>query len=278
VSAVGRLAGEDAVKWITEPPPPGQDDNNGTRSPTGVNVDYDPQNGLDLHGPPYNLTGSGVIVGQWERTHTSQGHPDLIGRVTLGDVTKPFTSERAIRYSENVATNQLFDVGETIYRDNDDNLIVSQDDDRLSDWTGGNQVHGPGNVSATDDDIGTALSVAFIIDEKYVDSLPFFNSFQTGEAVYREVVNKTGVVDADDLRLTDVPCVLPGGAGGGPGSLVAPGHCDWNDPLILFPRVDPHEHSTQMAGTILGSGAASQGLQGSPNQWKGVAPGASLRT
>jgi len=266
-AAIAALAREDAVKSIVAPPPPGRDDNNGMRSPTGANVDYAGTSGL--HDQPYRLTGYNVVVGQWETTHTSRGHPDLNGRVVLGDAAKPDAWERALRHSEDVLLNEAFDVGEAVYRDNDDDLTVSVQDDRLSEWG----ALGPGEVAAGDADLGAPLSRGFTNYFKYGDVIAPFAGFQNGEGVYHDV-NQNEIAEVGELRVTAVSSA-PGYPAG---TTVAAGDTDENQALRRFPSNDPHDHSTHVAGTLLGSGAQSATFGGSPLQWKGVAPGATLRS
>ncbi|HPC93979.1 MAG TPA: S8 family serine peptidase [Sedimentisphaerales bacterium] len=65
------LASHDSVKWIDQHYE-SVDLNDGVRAATNV----DP-----VQSWPYDLSGSGVIVGQWESRHPDANHVDLIGRV-----------------------------------------------------------------------------------------------------------------------------------------------------------------------------------------------------
>ncbi len=74
-SAIYTLAAYDGVKWIDQHYP-STDLNDGVR----LALDIDP-----VQVAPYNLTGSGVVIGQWESKHPDDTHVDLAGRVTNVD-------------------------------------------------------------------------------------------------------------------------------------------------------------------------------------------------
>ncbi|MGJ3258188.1 MAG: S8 family serine peptidase [Rhodospirillales bacterium] len=267
--AVRALATEDTVKRIVPPPPPGKDDNDGARSLTGINIDYSSNRGLHDH--PHAQTGFNVVIGQWEGTHVSRGHPDLAGRVVLGDVSKPGPTERAVRHSEDVAENHAFDLGEALYRDNDDNLRVSVQDDRLTPWG----TLAPGEVASGDGDIGNPLIIITTNYYKFADTTEPYSRYQVGESIYNDA-DQNGIVGAGELRLTDVS-TAPGYA---VGTSVAPGDTDEGQLLKAFPSVTPHRHATHVAGTILGDGtlSADPAYGGEPFQWRGMAPRATLRS
>ncbi len=65
------LALHDSVKWIDQHYE-SVDLNDGVRAATNVDT---------VQASPYDLSGSGVIVGQWESRHPDANHVDLIGRV-----------------------------------------------------------------------------------------------------------------------------------------------------------------------------------------------------
>ncbi|HQA90766.1 MAG TPA: S8 family serine peptidase, partial [Sedimentisphaerales bacterium] len=65
------LASHDSVKWIDQHYE-SVDLNDGVRTATNVDT---------VQASPYDLSGSGVIVGQWESRHPDANHVDLIGRV-----------------------------------------------------------------------------------------------------------------------------------------------------------------------------------------------------
>ena len=65
------LALHDGVKWIDQHYE-SVDLNDGVRAATSVDA---------VQASPYDLSGSGVIVGQWESRHPDANHVDLIGRV-----------------------------------------------------------------------------------------------------------------------------------------------------------------------------------------------------
>ncbi len=70
------LEGKDSVRSISPGPPGPQDDNKDARGRAGVNADraHDP-------GGPWGVDGSGITIGQWERTQPSRVHGDLAPRV-----------------------------------------------------------------------------------------------------------------------------------------------------------------------------------------------------
>lgn len=74
--AVLDLAEEDSVKWINELYPSPEKMNDGVRAAIGIDV---------VQSQPYNLNGSGVIVGEWDVGWVDSTHDDLIGRVIIGD-------------------------------------------------------------------------------------------------------------------------------------------------------------------------------------------------
>ncbi|NLZ05691.1 MAG: S8 family serine peptidase [Phycisphaerae bacterium] len=65
------LVSHDSVKWIDQHYE-SVDLNDGVRTATNVDT---------VQASPYDLSGSGVIVGQWESRHPDANHVDLIGRV-----------------------------------------------------------------------------------------------------------------------------------------------------------------------------------------------------
>jgi hypothetical protein len=70
------LANDDSVHWINEVPPPPEPRNDGSRAAISVDA---------IQAPPYNLTGTGVIVGEWDEGCIDDQHDDLAGRVILRD-------------------------------------------------------------------------------------------------------------------------------------------------------------------------------------------------
>lgn len=83
VSAVGDLAGEDAVQWVEPPLPAWGPLLDQVRILTGANV---------VQAPPYDLDGSGVIVLVYDVAQADALHPDFGGRLTIGpsDTNGPF--------------------------------------------------------------------------------------------------------------------------------------------------------------------------------------------
>lgn len=74
-----KIAREDIVQWIEEVPPPPVPHNDGSRENTRVNV---------VQASPYNLSGKGVDVGQWDDGDVDSTHPDFI---TQDDAGNPFS-------------------------------------------------------------------------------------------------------------------------------------------------------------------------------------------
>ncbi|MCG3150312.1 MAG: hypothetical protein PCFJNLEI_03795 [Verrucomicrobiae bacterium] len=70
------LADLDAVRWVEEAPPPPSTNNDGAR----VNVQA-----TLLESAPYNLTGAGVALGEWDEAHVDPAHADFAGRLITGD-------------------------------------------------------------------------------------------------------------------------------------------------------------------------------------------------
>jgi hypothetical protein len=253
-----KLAAEDPVKWIEEIPAPPEDDNDGVRSATGVNADavLPPMN--------YNLTGTGVVVAQWESTHASLSHGDFTGRITLADPPIP-PDERTWSHDESVAVNGQFDSGEAIYRDVDDSGTVSAGDVRA---TAVGAFPAGSTVAAGNPDVGTGL-VIFNTFERFADSVTADFLYTTGEGIYLDTA-PMGTVSVGDTRLTPVGAFAAG-------SIVAAGDADVGQAIWSF-LTNPHYHSTHVAGTVIGDGTQSAAQGGSPNQWKSVAPGATLRS
>jgi hypothetical protein len=252
-----RLASQDPVKWIVEIPAPAEIDNDGVRSATGVNADP------VLAPTVYNLTGATVVIGQWEPNHASLTHTDFAGRITLADALE--ADDRSYVHDESIAANGQFDNGEGIYVDIDDSATVSPGDVRV---TPVGAFPAGSTVAAGDADVGSAL-VFFGANERFADTVTVNFLYTPGEAIYRDNDDSRSV-SIGDTRLTPVGA-LPAG------SVVAAGDADVGQVLRDF-LTNPHDHPTHVAGTAIGSGARSAALGGSANQWKGVAPGASLRS
>ncbi|MBI5096296.1 MAG: S8 family serine peptidase [Nitrospirae bacterium] len=75
---ITRIAQEDISQWIEDVPPPPVPHNDGIRTNTGVNT---------VQASPYNLSGSGVNVGQWDdgdvdSTHDDFGSPSRVTEVS----------------------------------------------------------------------------------------------------------------------------------------------------------------------------------------------------
>ena len=79
VGAVDALAARDCVKWIDQHYE-SVDLNDGVRAAINVNA---------VQAAPYNLTGTGVVLGQWESRHPDATHVDLAGRVVNIDDGRP---------------------------------------------------------------------------------------------------------------------------------------------------------------------------------------------
>ncbi len=79
VGAVNALAAYDCIKWIDQHYE-SVDLNDGVRAAINVNP---------VQVAPYNLTGTGVVLGQWESGHPDATHVDLAGRVVNIDDHRP---------------------------------------------------------------------------------------------------------------------------------------------------------------------------------------------
>ena len=79
IGAVNALAARDCVKWIDQHYE-SVDLNDGVRAAIGANP---------VQAAPYNLTGAGVVLGQWEPRHPDATHVDLAGRVVNIDDGRP---------------------------------------------------------------------------------------------------------------------------------------------------------------------------------------------
>lgn len=242
------LAAEDAIQWIDDVPGPPEDDNEGVRGAKGVNADA-------VHAGAYNLSGNGVTVAMWDNSPPSHTHEDFAGRITIASESLPPWS-RTQAHNETLAANSLFDIGEGIYRDVDDSRKVSPTDIRIT-KVGAFE---PGSeVVAGDADVGDTL-IAFSDGSEAAAPERFRDDnkdavYTVDEPIYRDN-NRDGKVDGGDTPLSS--------------TTAAP-----TLSLTGFPT-NPHQHGTQVAGTLMGSGARSFAETGSPSQWKGVAPGAHL--
>lgn len=250
--SVVRLATEDAVKWLTVVPQGPEADNDGVRSSTGVNAD------AVLASTFYNLSGGGITVASWDPSPASLGHLDFAGRITLGDPPLPYWA-RTQAHDESVSGNKRFDSGEAVYRDVDDNGIVSDGDKRYT-QVGAFAIGS--TVGPTDPDALAATPLVSFWGGDDVDPAPperFFdvnNDFvwEATEPIYIDT-NKDGAHDGGDVLVYSNGVTPSLGA-----------------KYRAFPT-SPHGHATMVAGTIMGNGAGS-----ASNQWKGVAPAAKLRT
>jgi subtilisin family serine protease len=74
--AYNRISELDAVTWIEPAAPEPEEHNNSSRVNIGADV---------AQAAPYNLTGSGVTVAEWDGGRADPTHPDLAGRVTSLD-------------------------------------------------------------------------------------------------------------------------------------------------------------------------------------------------
>ncbi len=71
-----RLSELDAVLWIEQAYPYPEEHNDGARANIGASI---------LQAPPWNLTGAGVVVSEWDGGSVDDLHPDLLGRVQKMD-------------------------------------------------------------------------------------------------------------------------------------------------------------------------------------------------
>jgi hypothetical protein len=79
IAAVDALAAFDCVKWIDQHYE-SVDLNDGVRAAINANA---------VQAAPYSLTGTGVVLGQWEPRHPDATHVDLTGRVVNIDDGRP---------------------------------------------------------------------------------------------------------------------------------------------------------------------------------------------
>ena len=250
------LAAEDAVKWIVPAPERPTVDNDGVRGASGVNSDA-------ATAAPYNLSGSGVTIGHWEPGRAFFGHSDLSGHaIAAGGAIGP--SERPTMHAENVTVNGAFDVGENIYSDMDDSSTVSAGDLRGS-VVGAFAIGSV--VAAADPDAGTAL-ISFVGNTRSFDTNGNFG-YDPGEPFYLDA-NANHVADVGETRLTATGAFAAG-------SVVALGDADVGRPITRPTGAGIDGHPTHVACTAVGTGLQSAANGGAANQWKGVAPSASLR-
>jgi uncharacterized repeat protein (TIGR01451 family) len=77
------LAAADWVRWVEEVPPPPMPFNDGLRA----NVRAE-----EVQAPPYELSGAGVVIGQWDSGAVDTNHLDLTNRVVLGETNLTLSS------------------------------------------------------------------------------------------------------------------------------------------------------------------------------------------
>ncbi len=75
-SSIAALTRDPAVRELDQVPAPAKDDN--TTAAAISNVD-------DVQNAPFNLDGTGVILGEWDGGQVRTNHPDLAPRVTLAE-------------------------------------------------------------------------------------------------------------------------------------------------------------------------------------------------
>jgi len=119
------------------------------------------------------------------------------------------------RHAENILTNNTYDINEWIYRDVDNNRIVSPNDYRLTEVIIGATSYLAGSTVAVGDlDLGRALIpfgdldlgeplAPFVANEKHAENLASDTKYNPGEWIYNDVDNSFSVTN-DDKRLTSV--------------------------------------------------------------------------
>ena len=159
-----------------------------------------------------------------------------LSTVTIGSTTYPVNSivgTPFVKHTENILVNNLYDPGEYIYQDNDNNGTVSIGDLRLTDVP---PYFAGSTVAAGDADIGPTLILfdyATLTPEKFVDQ-NVNNLYNIGEWIYKDNDNDK-VVSPGDKRLTTVTI----GATTYPaGSTVVHGDLDIGRALIPFGDLD----------------------------------------
>lgn len=247
------LASADGVQWIEALPRGPESDNDVLRGERGVDAD------AVAAGTAYNLTGAGITVGAWDDAPATTNHEDFLGRLTIvGSV--PLWG-RYMAHDERGAINGRYNEGESVYIDINDDGCVTQDDVRVSPFgvlPAGSTV-APGDADALTP--CTPLQAFWLGDplgnkaEKYVD-LNGNLMWEPGEPIYVDEDNSLNV-NAADTRESAVIAAN--------GARYTSFH-------------NKHTHPTNVAGTIMGSGAHSAAAGGSAYQWRGVASGAQLRS
>ena len=76
LNKLAELAAMDWLRWIEEVPPPPAPFNDGSRANVQANA---------VQATPYNLSGAGVVVGEFDVGYVDSKHGDLAGRVVLAD-------------------------------------------------------------------------------------------------------------------------------------------------------------------------------------------------
>jgi uncharacterized repeat protein (TIGR01451 family) len=79
-AALNQVTALDEVRWVEEVPPPPKPQNDGSR----LNVQAD-----IVQSSPYDLSGSGVVLGIWDGGSVDPNHDDFVGRITLGEAGTP---------------------------------------------------------------------------------------------------------------------------------------------------------------------------------------------
>ncbi|MCK4305350.1 MAG: S8 family serine peptidase [Candidatus Eisenbacteria sp.] len=100
-SAIYELAAEDVVAWIQQVPSPNED---------LLDQALPAVRGDHAQDPPYNLSGQGVVLAEWDSGWADVDHDDLLGRVTIGD-TGGSTHDHSTHVAGIMAGNGLLSGG-----------------------------------------------------------------------------------------------------------------------------------------------------------------------
>lgn len=117
----------------------------------------------------------------------------------------------------------VYNIGENVYRDVDNDGFVSEGDIRLTDVKDGSGNIFPANSIVGDKDVGKTLKP--LTNVKFVD-LNGNGTYDLGEYLYIDT-NNNNIVDVNDIRLLSCACGLP------PGN-VKTGDGDIGTPLVSF--------------------------------------------
>ncbi len=181
-----------------------------------INIFYEPGENIYMDNDNNNQVSIGdtrlttvTDVGPYPAGSTVSAGEGDIGRALILFDFPTLTPEKFV----DANVNLIYDIGEWIYRDNDNNKVVSPLDTRLTSVTIGVTTYPAGStVSLGDLDLGRALIpfgdldlgeplTPFVANEKHAENVTADTKYNPAEWIYWSV---NAIVDTGDIRLTSV--------------------------------------------------------------------------